>query len=231
VISQGNARLRVPIVFATDEDVCRAAPQDYVALCPRDQVRAYGADGVFTAGSWSLTSASVVFDATGCGVAPNSVIVLTKPAASFRAQWGALYAVDSVAGGTAVLRNYGGYLAEGQPPSPAGVTAVEFTVRTFAQQIEDVCYDLYKSWGIDPLIGLDSPGLLYDARELCRLCVVQVLVRAYTDAVKSDTGDYDRKLRRFQAELDELRSRVEVHWGNLGAAELGRHKFVVKVVR
>jgi hypothetical protein len=171
-------------------------------------------------------------DFKGQLVPPNSVVALTKPAASFPAAGGLLLAVDAVDTGAALLRVAGRANGVGQPPAPsAGLTGVAFQVLSFGPQIEQASYDLNKLFGIDPLIALKAPSLLYDPRELCRLTVLVVLQRAYAAAEKDATGDFAKKLELVTAELDDLRGRLELHWGNLGEAEAPRHSFNCKVRR
>ena len=80
-------------VYATDEHIAVRATGDFTVLCPDWQRVAAGVDGVFAADApWTLTSASVDFEAAG--VASGHVISLTAPKATFKGS-GELLAVDA----------------------------------------------------------------------------------------------------------------------------------------
>ena len=63
-------REAIMIAYATDEDLAIRAPADFLALCPKDQVVAAGADGLFLPDDpWTLRSPSVNF--AGAGASPG----------------------------------------------------------------------------------------------------------------------------------------------------------------
>lgn len=199
------------VVYATDEDIAVRASDDYTALCPPSQKVAAGVDGVFAAGDlWTLTSASVDFEAAG--VAAQNIVRLSKPAATFKGQ-GELLAVDVVAGHSITLRRYGMPAGVGQPPSPpGGLTAVEFTILTFYPQIEAKSWDLDERYNIDSSVLGRTPADLYEVRELRDTCVTLVLLDRYRSISSKD----DPQPKQLQQELDELLIRRDVRWGKAG---------------
>ena len=205
-------------VYATDEDIAVRAGGDFALLCPPWQLMAAGTDGVFAAGSlWVLTSASVNFQNNG--VAPNQVVLLTAPKASFPGG-GSLLAIDSVSGGSLVLRRLHTDLNVGQPPSPAaGLTSVAFAVNTLDPQIEEASYVLKRRYAIDDFTGGNvnrSSSWLYDLRELREATVLTVLLQRYLQETRTERGDFDKKVQRIRQELDDALARVQVRWGPFG---------------
>lgn len=215
-VAQGNARERLATVYCTDEDIAASAPADFLGLCPPWQVKASGTDGVMDASTpWTLTSASVDFEALG--VAANDVIALAKPRAAFPTPSGELYAIDSVSGSTAILRRVGGYLNEGQPPGNAsGLIGVDFRVLTFRPQIDIATEDANRIFGIDPTVTGRKPSDVYSLREFRQFAVLHCLVWAYTSGNKAAQGDYDIKLRLRVSEKNDLMSRMVIKWGATG---------------
>jgi hypothetical protein len=183
-------------VYCTDEDIAARALDDFPVLVPSWQVQALGADGVFDPGyPWLLRSASVDF--LMAKVHARQVIHLTKPPAQ--------------------LRRIGKAPGLGQPPAPAaGLTGVEFAIRTFDTQIDKASYDANKIFNI----GQGDPGLtsgnLAEPRELEQWTVLTVLGRAYAARLKERREDFGIKLTEIRAELAELKGRISVRWGPRG---------------
>lgn len=203
------------VVYCTDEDIAIRAPQDFVALCPKWQRLAFGADGGLDPGGWVLSSATVDFEANG--VAPGHVVALAKPGA-FSPE-GDLFAVDSVAGKSATLRRLGRPGGGGQPPAAAGAAGVKFEVRTYGPQIDNASYDANKFFGIDPNLASKAPDKLYEPRELRQFVALTVLRRMYAAADKVAAGDYDLKLGLVAQELTDLRGRLQLQWGPQGEGQ------------
>ncbi len=212
------------IVLATDEDVALRASADFAALCPKDQVLASGTDGAFAAGApWTLTSASVNFAATG--LAPGSMIRLVRPSSAFGAN-GDLFAIAGVGPAGLALRRKGQAAGVGQPPAPpAGLTGVEFAVRTLGPQIGRASEDIDRRFGVDDhIVGRRAVDLL-DPRQLREAVVLTVLSRQYLDQARSFSGPadapddwYSAKARSAKAELDDLLDRLALHWNSTGVA-------------
>ena len=216
------------IVYATDEDVALRASTDFSALCPRDQLLASGSDGAFaTSDPWTLTSTTVDFAAFG--LVPGQLARLAKPTTAFGPN-GELFAIQAVAGGAITLRRKGQAAGVGQPPAPqAGLTNVEFTVRTLGPQIQLACYDLDRRFGIDDAVAGRRSLDLHDPHQLREAVVLTVLYKQYLDqsrqfagriADQSETpGDvYAAKARIARAELDELLDRLALEWNQADVA-------------
>jgi hypothetical protein len=204
-------------VYCTDEDIAARALDDYPVLVPSWQVQALGTDGVFDPGyPWLLRSASVDFLAAK--VHARQVVHLTKPAAQFRGE-GTLLTVEGVStdGSSVQLRRIGKAPGLGQPPAPAaGLSGVEFAIRTFDTQIDKASYDANKIFNIgqgDPQL---TSGNLAEPRELEQWTVLTVLGRAYAARLKERREDFGIKLQEIRAELAELKGRISVRWGPRG---------------
>jgi hypothetical protein len=204
-------------VYCTDEDIAARALDDYPVLVPHWQVQALGTDGVFDPGyPWLLRSASVDF--LMAKVHARQVVHLTKPPAQYRGE-GALLAVEGVStdGSSVQLRRIGAAPGLGQPPAPAaGLSGVEFAIRTFDTQIDKASYDANKIFNIgqgDPQL---TQGNLAEPRELEQWTVLTVLGRAYAARLKERREDFGIKLQEIRAELAELKGRISVRWGPRG---------------
>ena len=202
-------------VYCTDEDILVRAGGDFALLCPSWQQMAAGADGVFAGGSpWVLTSASVNFQANG--VSPNQVVQLTAPRANFPGG-GAFLAIDSVSGNAITLRRPHKDLNVGQPPAPAaGLTGVVFSILTYDPQIEEATFDIKRRFGIDENIPFRTSSWVYDLRDLRMLTVLTVIYDRYTAELRSDRGDWQRKMGHIRNLRDEVLARVQVRWGPYG---------------
>jgi hypothetical protein len=215
------------IVYATDEDIALRASADFAALCPKDQVLACGSDGVFSSTDpWTLTSVTVDFAAFG--LTPGQVARLTKPTTSFGAA-GELFAIAAVATGAITLRRKGQPAGVGQPPSPAaGLTGVEFSIRTLGPQIALASYDIDRRFGIDnAVIGCRVIDLC-DPCQLKEAVVLSVLARQYLDQSRqfsgaADTPDdwYAAKAKLAKAELDDVLDRLALKWNSADLASRG----------
>ena len=203
--------------FATDEHVAIRASADFVTLVPRDNLIAYGADGVFSSGDrWTLTSATC--DPSARGVRAGNCVVLTKPTANYKPP-GTVFVVSSVASGSMTLRRRGQSASVGEPPGPAaGVTGVEFSVWTFAAEIEDAYDELRRRFGIDDLISGRRSTDMFDSREIRQALVLTVLSRQYmTNARQAGTqaDDFFAKAGAYKQELNDVIDRLTVHWKNV----------------
>jgi hypothetical protein len=216
--------------YCTDEDICVRVGGDFVALCPAWQCMAAGTDGVFANGSpWVLTSASVNFQSNG--VTANQVIQLTAPKNAFPGS-GALFAIDSVSGGSITLRRLHEDLHVGQPPGPtSGLTGVAFTINTLDPQIEEASFDIKRRFGIDENIGFRTSSWVYDLRDLRMATVLAVLLARYTQEARTDRGDFPRKIELIKGELLTVLDRVQVRWGPLGNSSEPSTIFSCKISR
>jgi hypothetical protein len=217
-------------VYATDEDILVKASGDFVTLAPAWQSMAKGADGVFANGSpWVLSSASINFASNG--VKPNQVVSLTAPKQQYPGG-GDLLAIDSVSGSTITLRRPHKDLNVGMPPAPAaGLTNVAFSIVTFDPQIEEASFDIKRRFGIDENITFRDSSWIYDLRDLRMLTVLTVLYDRYTAELRSDRGDWVRKMGHIRTLRDEIAGRVQVRWGPFGNSAEPATIFSCKVSR
>lgn len=216
-------------VYCTDENIALRAWGDYMAVCPPSQKLAAGTDGVIlSTNRWELTSATVNFGVAG--VIPGCVVSL-KVGNTFGSN-GEIFAVNSVSGGTVVLRRLGQNASVGQPPSPAaGLTGITFSVLTFGPQIDVASYDANHFFGIDVISPTKSPARLYDQRELQSYVVLMVLKRAYAISLKQKAEDYALKLEQVSEELSDLTARLTIRWGSDGKSEPPTSIFSTRVRR
>lgn len=202
------------VMYATDENMRVRLGPDFFTLAPRDQRIAHGTDGEFDVSDrWTLTSASVDFEAQG--VAAGMVVQLVKR--DVFAQPSESFAVDAVDGSSATLRRIGQAAGLGQPPGPvAGTTGVTFTIVTLSPQIEDASYDINRRFGVDPVHPGRTPGDFYDLREVRQATVLTAAHRQYLamarEASEGDRESYYGKAASYKAELDDTLARLVVHW-------------------
>jgi hypothetical protein len=217
-------------VYATDEDILVKASGDFVTLAPSWQCMAKGQDGAFGNGSpWVLSSASVNFETNG--VKPNQVVALTAPKSQYPGG-GDLLAIDSVSGSSITLRRSHKDLNVGQPPAPSvGLTGVAFSILTYDPQIEEASFDIKRRFGIDENITFRDSSWIYDLRDLRLLTVLTVLYDRYTAELRSDRGDWVRKMGHIRNLKDEITDRVQVRWGPYGNSAEPATVFSCKISR
>ena len=191
---------------------------------------AKGSDGVFANGvPWVLTSTLVNFETNG--VRPNQVVALTAPKSQYPGG-GDLLAIDSVSGNSITLRRPHKDLNVGMPPGPAaGLTGVSFTITTFDPQIEEASFDIKRRFGIDENITFRDSSWIYDLRDLRMLTVLTVLYDRYTAELRSDRGDWVRKMGHIRNLRDEITDRVQVRWGPYGNSAEPSTVFSCKISR
>ncbi len=217
-------------VYATDEDILVKASGDFMTLAPSWQCMAKGTDGVFAPSvPWVLTSSSINFATNG--VNPNQVVALTAPKSQYPGG-GDLLAIDSVSGNSITLRRPHKDLNVGMPPAPAaGLTNVTFTITTFDPQIEEASFDIKRRFGIDENITFRDSTWIYDLRDLRMLTVLNVLYDRYTAELRSDRGDWQRKMGHIRNMRDEILDRVQVRWGPYGNSAEPSTVFSCKISR
>ena len=217
-------------VYATDEDILVKASGDFMTLAPAWQCMAKGTDGVFAPSvPWVLTSTVVNFETNG--VKPNQVVALTAPKTQYPGG-GDLLAIDSVSGNAITLRRPHKDLNVGMPPAPAaGLTNVAFTITTFDPQIEESSFDLKRRFGIDENITFRDSTWVYDLRDLRMVVVLSVLYDRYTAELRSDRGDWVRKMGHIRNQRDEVLDRVQVRWGPYGNSAEPSTVFSCKISR
>jgi len=203
-----------PIIYATDEDIALRASADFAILCPKDQCLAWGNDGsIGSVARWTLNSSTVDFLANG--VTSANMVRLSQPVSVFKPP-GDVFAVESVAPGSVVLRRKGQLAGVGQPAGPqAGVDSVEFSVTTLGPQIARASYDLNRRFGIDDLITGRRPSDLFDPREVREAVVLLVLSRQYLElsrAAEERSDSFVAKSQWYKQEFDDLLARTVVHW-------------------
>ena len=222
--------------YATDEDIALRASSDFALLCPRDQSLASGGDGVFSpTDRWSMMSATVDFASQG--LVPGNVLLLTKPAATFKPPGEALV-VASVGTGIVTLRRKGLPSGVGQPPGlAAGLNGVEFAAATLGPQICRESFDLDQRYGIDDLVAGRRTCDLYDPREVKDAVVLAVLHARYSEMSRDGAEQHDNfttKARLVKADLDDLLARVVVHWRPAGAVwggDISVSRFATRLTR
>jgi hypothetical protein len=218
VVSSGYASPAAG-TYCTDEDLALRCREDWLSVCPRSQVMAAGADGVFALGSlWTFTSASQDFGAQG--VVAGGVAALTGPrtAPFYNTGSGELFAVAGVSGHSLSLRRLGKPAGQGAPPvTSAGLSSVEFRVVTLTPQIGEVSFD------VEHFFGISVPGRperdrsqLYDPTELREYTVLTTLRRAYVAASTVKGADFAAKLALITSDLGELTARLRLRWGTDG---------------
>jgi hypothetical protein len=217
-------------VYATDEDILVKASGDFITLAPSWQCMAKGVDGVFAPSSpWVLTSSTINFATNG--VQPNQVVSLTGPKSQYPGG-GDLLAIDSVSGNSITLRRPHKDLNVGMPPAPAaGLTNVAFSITTFDPQIEEASFDLKRRFGIDENITFRDSTWIYDLRDLRMVVVLTVLYDRYTAELRSDRGDWQRKMGHIRTMRDEVLDRVQVRWGPYGNSAEPSTVFSCKISR
>lgn len=220
-------------LLATDEYIATLCYGDFAVLTPGSNLMASGTDGVFQSTDlWTLTSATNDFAALG--VVVGHIVRLEGGAPqnpAFKGS-GQFFAVGSVATGRVTLRRVGQGDGKGLPPSPAGgLAAVKFTVATLNPQIEDVTFDLYRQFGIDPKIAPRSPTWVYDLRDLQELCGLTVLYRQYLADTRTKEGDFAFKVRDFRERMEKAGRRCQVRWGPNGNNQAPISVFGTKIVR
>lgn len=204
----GTERPRLDTVYCTDEDVALALQRDFKALCPPWMLLASGKDGAFaTTSPWILSSASVDFEASG--VVSGNVVYLDRPGVAGGTD---LLAVGAVNGHSLLLRRLNRAAGSGAPPGPAaGTNGVGFGARTFEDLIEDAAFEINALFGIDPDLPDHDPVVLQRPRELRRLAVLTVIIRAYTANWQAKSDDWAMKLELYQREWEDVRARLVLH--------------------
>lgn len=196
------------VVFATDESLLIRAGADYAQLCPESQKLAFGTDGVLDAAAWSLTSASVDFEAAG--VATNNVIRFDRPTSVFRGA-GEWFAVESAAGNVLTLRRYGLESGVGQPPP--SIPNVQFTVLTMLPQLQEASFKLYQRFSLDDSLAYRSPNEVYDLQVLRDPTVLTVLEARYLVEARDKSSDFWPKYGEIKRELADCLELTRIRWG------------------
>lgn len=219
-------------VYATDEDILVKASGDFVTLAPSWQCMAKGTDGVFNpAAPWVLYSTATNFGSNG--VSPNQVVLLSGPKSQYPGG-GDLLAIDSVSadGTNLTLRRPYKDLGIGNPPAPAaGLTGVTFTIQTFDPQTASASFDIKRRFGIDENITFRDSTWIYDLQDLRMAVVLTVLYDRYTAELRSDRGDWVRKMGHIRNQRDEVLDRVQVRWGPYGNSAEPSNIFGCKLSR
>jgi hypothetical protein len=219
-------------VYATDEDVLVKASGDFMTLAPAWQCMAKGIDGFFNPGlPWVLFSTATNFGSNG--VTPNQVVCLSAPKSQYPGG-GDLLAIDSVSedGTNITLRRPHKDLNVGNPPAPAaGLSGVAFNITTFDPQIEEASFDLKRRFGIDENITFRDSTWIYDLRDLRMVVILSVLYDRYTAELRSDRGDWVRKMGHIRNMRDEVLDRVQIRWGPYGNSAEPSTVFSCKISR
>ena len=118
------------------------------------------------------------------------------------------------------------------PPAPAaGLTNVAFTITTFDPQIEEASFDIKRRFGIDENITFRDSSWIYDLRDLRMLTVLTVLYDRYTAELRSDRGDWVRKMGHIRNPETKSLDRVQVRWGPYGNSAEASTIFSCKITR
>jgi hypothetical protein len=217
-------------VYCNDEDIAVRAGNDFVALCPPWQMMGTGTDGVFSSGTpWVLTSASNNFATNG--VVPNQIVWLNGPKSTYPGS-GQILAIDSVSGTSLTLRRVYKDLNIGWPPGPAaGITGVSFSVLTLDPQSARATFDIKRRFGIDENITGRTSSWVYDLQDLREATMLTVLRDRYIQEARTDRGDFARKAKQIQVDLQLVLDRCQVRWGPLGNSAEPATVFSCKIAR
>jgi hypothetical protein len=218
-------------LYATDEDILVRAGADFITLCPAWQQMAAGTDGYFTAGTpWVFNSVSVNFQNNS--VSPNQVLWITGPKSAFPGTVGQLLAIDTVNGSSLTLRRPYKDLNIGQPPGPAaGLSGISFLINTLDPQTANASFDIKRRFGIDENIPGRTSSWVYDLEDVRMATVLTVLRERYMQETRSDRGDFARKAKQMDVELQLILDRVQVRWGPLGNSAEPATLFSCKISR
>jgi hypothetical protein len=208
--------VRLDAWYVTDEDIAALADGDFQVVAPRDVAAAYGTDGVIAAGSWSLVSNTVDFEAQG--VAANMIIQLLDGSAGIKGS-GILMAVESVAGHSVTMRRIGQAVGWGQPPVRQGASAVEFVVATLGNLMESVAFALHQRYGLDPKFVTRAPSNVYDLRVFRNVTVYETLRRRYVSLNRTKAGDFADKIKHYADEVNKELATITVRWGPDGMSQ------------
>jgi hypothetical protein len=118
------------------------------------------------------------------------------------------------------------------PPAPAeGLTNVAFTITTFDPQVASASFDIKRRFGIDENITFRDSTWIYDLQDLRMVVVLTVLYDRYTAELRSDRGDWQRKMGHIRNMRDEVLDRVQVRWGPYGNSAEPSTVFSCKISR
>jgi hypothetical protein len=219
-------------LYATDEDILVKASGDYMTLVPPWQCMARGSDGFFSADDpWTFYSVSTNFGAQS--ILPNMVLSLSGPKSAYPGG-GDLLAIDSVSsdGTNLSLRRPYLDLGIGYPPGPAaGLSGITFNISTFNPQIANATFDIKRMFGIDENITFRDSSWIYDLQDLRMATVLSVLYDRYTAELRSDRGDWLRKMGHMKNQKTEIIDRVQVRWGPYGNSASPTTIFSCKISR
>jgi hypothetical protein len=165
-------------LYCDDDDLLRAAPQDFVRLIPGYQAVARGEDGHVPDG-FPLRVASASVDFVASGVRADMVATLRESKGQNAAD---VLVVDDVAVGYLDLRRPGMAAGEGAPIGTAGVTTgLAFRVLTATAQIRRATDQLNLDYGLDATIDGKMYSDVYNPNDLREAAVAMVLYSLYSE--------------------------------------------------
>ena len=77
-------------------------------------------------------------------------------------------------------------------------------------------FDIKRRFGIDENITFRDSSWIYDLQDLRMAVVLTVLYDRYTAELRSDRGDWVRKMGHIRNQRDDIIDRVQVRWGPYG---------------
>jgi hypothetical protein len=183
------------VYFCEDSDLIEEAPGDYPELLGRGQTYAYATDGVTA--NWTLTSASVDFDARN--VFEGAAVVMsprgTSASATLMRMQGDTFLVDSVASAHVLnLRRPG--LGSGDGAPPVAASALEYWVATLRPRIKQE-----SNW-VRRQLDFDESGDLVSDDDRRRLTVYRTLASAYRAASTYSDDNADDFTAKAQEYMD-----------------------------
>lgn len=222
------ASSRLDVVYCNDEELFVIGGADWATVVPGSNRMAAGVDGVFAAGSpWVLTSASNDF--VGQKVTAGMVVELRGAKVAQAPQY---LAVETVATNALTLRRPGAALGEGLGPgTAAGLTGVEFLIKTLKPQIETAAFHLNERFSVDPRLPRRTPGDIYDQRIFRRLTALFVLYNQYANLNRAKAGDFADKVDWYRAEYEAELASATLRWGPRGDDQPPTNRFGTRLVR
>lgn len=211
------------LVYCSDEDIA-VETMDYHFLCPRDQLDAYGTDGVIHADDpWGLTSPTVDFARNA--VQSSTIVFLSTPEAVWGPDPGEAFAVDTVDPvdpHRITLRRKGRGVGMGDPAGQgveiAGITFNILSLRSQIIRATDIIDDRFN---ISAALAAETGQVLRstDLGRINRLCVYLVLTHQYMSISKGTTTPgakevWSEKSKYYQSLFDIDSDGMTVYMSN-----------------
>lgn len=227
------------VAYCTDCDVAEETP-DFRALCPPDDIDAYGTDGViFPVNPWVLISESVDFESNK--VVPGKVIYLRQDP-YYGTDPGEAFAVHRVLPtdphALELRRKSKATPGDGEPPGDrvATITGIEFDILTLQGMIEKASNEIDDRYNISGYLAARPGAVLtdQDLRILSDLTVYTVLERRYM-AISKGTNIpgakevNSEKSRQYAMRRQEVEGKATLHFTS--GERIGRDRRWKRIVK